>query len=182
MALGRSRVQARFEDPRVLLGDRLRGLYGLLLYSFTKTTFPKTFFFNRRSDGICFRTVWHPITSRPGGAYLSPCSGTTTCRWFWRGRTPPMLCVVSGSARRRSGRNQRFCRRGSSWRNVLLRNYSSWRVYDWSVTQSVGITPPMRCVTGFQSCLRLLVIGVVRRGWSLSTVGGCRNLVGITCI
>jgi len=30
MALGRSKVQARFEDPRVLLGDRLRGVYQLL--------------------------------------------------------------------------------------------------------------------------------------------------------
>ncbi len=30
MALGRSKVQARFEDPRVLLGDRLRGIYLLL--------------------------------------------------------------------------------------------------------------------------------------------------------
>lgn len=30
MALGRSKVQARFEDPRVLLGGRLRGIYLLL--------------------------------------------------------------------------------------------------------------------------------------------------------
>jgi IS5 family transposase len=30
MALGRSKVQPRFEDPRVLLGDRLRGIYLLL--------------------------------------------------------------------------------------------------------------------------------------------------------
>lgn len=30
MALGRSKVQLRFEDPRVLLGDRLRGTYLLL--------------------------------------------------------------------------------------------------------------------------------------------------------
>jgi hypothetical protein len=30
MALGRSKVQPRFEDPRVLLGDRLRGVYLLL--------------------------------------------------------------------------------------------------------------------------------------------------------
>jgi hypothetical protein len=30
VALGRLKVQARFEDPRVLLGDRLRGLYLLL--------------------------------------------------------------------------------------------------------------------------------------------------------
>lgn len=30
MALGRSKVQARFENPRRLLGDRLRGVYLLL--------------------------------------------------------------------------------------------------------------------------------------------------------
>jgi len=30
MALGRSKVQPRFEDPRVLLGGRGRGIYLLL--------------------------------------------------------------------------------------------------------------------------------------------------------
>ena len=30
MALGRPKRQARFEDPRELLGDRLRGIYRLL--------------------------------------------------------------------------------------------------------------------------------------------------------
>ena len=30
MALGRSNVQPRFEDPRSLLGERLRGIYLLL--------------------------------------------------------------------------------------------------------------------------------------------------------
>jgi len=30
MALGRSKVEPRFEDLRVLLGDRLRGIYLLL--------------------------------------------------------------------------------------------------------------------------------------------------------
>ena len=30
MALGRSKVQPRFDDPRGLLGERLRGIYLLL--------------------------------------------------------------------------------------------------------------------------------------------------------
>ena len=30
MTLGRSKIQPRFEDPRSLLGDRLRGIYLLL--------------------------------------------------------------------------------------------------------------------------------------------------------
>lgn len=30
MAFGRSKVHPRFEDPRSLLGDRLRGIYLLL--------------------------------------------------------------------------------------------------------------------------------------------------------
>jgi hypothetical protein len=30
MALGRSKSQARFEDPRDLLGDRLKGIYRFL--------------------------------------------------------------------------------------------------------------------------------------------------------
>ena len=43
MALGVAKVQARFEDPRVLLGDRLRGVYRFLA-DFGARLFPDDYF------------------------------------------------------------------------------------------------------------------------------------------
>ena len=60
MALGVTRVQPRFEDPRQLLGDRLRGIYRFLAY-YGGRLFPDDYFADLHKESSRGRpTGWAP--------------------------------------------------------------------------------------------------------------------------